>query len=175
MTFLTHLSESTLQRLVDGDLPEAEARAAKTHLESCAPCRRRSVELSAMFAALAAPRTLAEPPADFLASVMERVEREPGLVTQRIRPRVALGAAAAGLATAIAGVALGGGIPLPGAEVATGITAVVSNAGLLGTLARAAAPVLAAASLASATVLSPFLVRALRQVPARRARATVRQ
>lgn len=177
MTFLTHLTEATLQRLVEGALPDAEARAAKTHLESCAPCRRRSVELSAVFGALSVPRPLPEPPADFFASVMARVDREPGLVMQRIRPRIAIGAAAAAVAVAGAGAALvaaGGGVSLPAAELATGVTTLATKAGLLGTIAKAAAPVFAAASLASAAVLSPFVVRALRQVTPARARATVR-
>lgn len=177
MTFLTHITESTLQRLVEGALPEAEAHAAMTHIESCAPCRRRSTELSALFGALSAPRALPEAPADFFASVMARVDREPGLVPQKIRPRVAIGAVAAGLVTAAAGgalVAAGGGVALSGAELATGFVTLVGKAGLLGTLAKAAAPVLAAASLASAAVLSPFLVRALREAAPRNARATVR-
>ena len=177
MTFLTHLEDSTIQRLVEGALSPAEAAAAKTHIEACAPCRRRSGEISAVFTALTLPRTLPEPPVDFLALVMARVDLDPSLLDQRIRPRVAALAVAAGLATAVAGgalVALGGGADLPAAEIATGVTALLGKAGLLATLAKAAVPVVVAASFASAIALAPFLVRAIRfGAPPRR--ATVRR
>ena len=205
MTFLTHLEDATIQRLVEGELAqqgasaqaegraasgklaqqgasaqadEAEANAAKRHNEDCARCRRRSREISALFTALAARRVAPEPPADFLAAVMARVDREPGLVVHPIRGRVVLRAVAAGLATAVAGGALvsAGGADglLPGADVATTFTALVGNAGLLATVAKAAAPILAGAALASAAVLAPIFVRAIRAVRPAPSRATAR-
>lgn len=176
MTFLTHLEDSTIQRLVEGALTEAEASAAKRHIEDCSRCRRRSGEISATFTALSAPSFLPEPPADFLALVMSRVEREPGLVRQPIRPRVVIGVVAAGVATAAVGglmIKAGGGDVVPVADIVTGVMAVAARAELLGALAKAFAPIAAGAALASTAVLAPFFIRALRSVQPKAARARV--
>lgn len=177
VTFLTHLEDVTIERLVEGLLDEAEASAAKSHLEDCARCRRRSGEVSAMFTALSRASVRPEPPVDFLAAVMRKVDREPGLVVQPIRTRVVAGSLAAGLATAAAGAAMvwaDGGPALPVAEVVTGLTAVLARADLVGALAKAVAPLAAGAALASTAVLAPFFIRALRTVPSRAARVPVR-
>lgn len=180
MTFLTHLDESTIHRLVEGALEEAAASAAKAHIDACARCRRRSAEISALFSALAAaPPALCEPPIDFLAAVMMRVDHEPGLLVHRIRPRVVAGALASGLATALAGgalVVLGGGTGelVPALPLATGLAALFARAGLITAAGKAAAPLFAASAFASAIVLAPLFLRALRAAQPAPARATVR-
>lgn len=179
MTFLTHLEDVTIERLVEGLLDEAEANAAKRHLEDCSRCRRRSGEISALFTALSrsAMSVRVEPPVDFFAAMMARVEREPGLVVQPIRPRVVASAVAASIATAVAGGALiytGGGEVVPVAEVVTGFASLLAHADLVGALAKAFAPIAAGAALASTAILAPFFVRAVRSVQPRHARVTVR-
>ena len=177
MTFLTHLEDSTIQRLVEGALDEAEATAAKRHIEDCSRCRRRSGEVSAIFTALSAPFSLPEPPADFLALVMARVDLEPGLVVEPIRIRAVVTSVAAGAAMAVAGgllVTSGGGAILPTAEIATGLATLLGKAGLLGAIAKGGAPIAAAIAVATGAVLTPFLVRALRAVQPSPVRATLR-
>lgn len=176
MTFLTHLEDATIQRLVEGSLSEAEASAAKRHIEDCARCRRSSGEVSALFTALSAAASRPEPRADFLELVMSRVDREPGLVLQPIRPRVVVGVVAAGVATAVAGglmINAGGGEIVPVAELVTGFMSVAMHAGTLGALAKALAPIAGGAALASTVVLAPFFIRALRSVQPKATRARV--
>lgn len=177
MTFLTHLEDSTIQRLVEGALDEAEANAAKSHIDDCSRCRRRSGEVSAIFTALSAPFSLPEPPADFLALVMARVDLEPGLVVEPIRTRAVIASVAAGAAMALAGaflVTAGGGDILPTTELATGLATLLGKAGLLGAIAKGGAPIAAAIALASAAALAPFFVRAVRAVQPAPVRATLR-
>jgi hypothetical protein len=176
MTFLTHLEETTIQRLVEGLLDDAEAAAAKQHIEDCGRCRRRTGEVSAIFTALSAPKLLPEPPADFLSLVMSRVDSEPGLVVQSIRPRtvaISVGAGAAAVAAGGAMLVSGGQAILPTAQLAEVLTTLLTKADLFATVAKASAPLVVGAGLASALVLAPFLVRAIRAVEPARARLSV--
>lgn len=177
MTFLTHLEDSTIQRLVEGALDDAEANAAKRHIEDCSRCRRRSGEVSALFTALSTPFSLPQPPVDFLALVMAQVDLEPGLVIEPIRSRAVIAAVAGGLVTAVTGgvmIFAGGGEFLPTTEVATGLASLLGKAGLLGAIAKGGAPIAAALALASAAVLAPFFIRAVRDVQPAPVRATLR-
>ena len=176
MTFLTHLDEATIQRLVEGLLPDAEASAAKTHIDHCAPCRRRSGEVSALITALSAEPALPAPPVDFMAAVMARVDREPGLLSEAIRPRVVASAIAAGLAVAGTGALLVGGAEsaIPAADIATAFTALVGRASLVRAIVQAGAPLAAAVSLATLAALSPFIVKAIQSVQPRASRVAVR-
>ena len=45
-----HPEEAAIVRLVDGELPLAEAREVERHLEACAPCRAEVEELRATLA-----------------------------------------------------------------------------------------------------------------------------
>lgn len=181
MTFIEHLDDATLQDLQDGLLEEAEATAARTHLTHCAPCARRAAEAEALFAALDAPPAgYVEPPADFFAAVMARVDAEvmPRFAPER-RLRTALLALAGSAATAGAGAGLvwaGGGVPIEGlgAGFATTLADLAARADLALTVARAGAPMLAAASVASLAVLTPLILKAMQSLQPKTARVPVR-
>ncbi|HVO30248.1 MAG TPA: hypothetical protein VMV18_05915 [bacterium] len=179
MTFLTHLEDSTLQRFVSGDLVEAEASAARAHIEECSLCRRRASEVSQLFAVLAEPAPLPEPRADFLSLVMAQVEKEvpaPVLVTRAALLR--------GLAAGTALVGAGGAlvasnahaVPLhsTAAWAASTLVDVVEHANLLVTVTRAGAPVLLAAAAASLVLFIPVVWKTVTSLQPKPARATAR-
>jgi anti-sigma factor RsiW len=101
-TSTPHLDETLAQRLVDGALPEDERRRAEAHAAACPACAAE-VEgwrmLSAALDDLAAP----EPPADFTAAVLERIDaRERALARERRHALVIVAAAVAATAVAFA-------------------------------------------------------------------------
>ena len=178
MTFLTHLTDAQLQRLISGDLVEVEATAARSHLDDCGLCRRRASEVSALFAALAEPPRLPEPPIDFLAAVMARVEREapvPVLVSQK----VALAGVGAGTAMLLAGAVLvagSGGAQFPSfaSHFASTLAEVAGHARIAFTVIHAGAPVLAAGAVASLAVLAPIFWKTLSSIQPTATRAPAR-
>lgn len=180
MTFLTHLEESTIQRLVAGDLPDAEATVARTHLDDCALCRRRASEVSQLFALLAEPpEPLPEPPIDFLAAVMARVEQETPahvMVTRAALSRGIAGGAAVAGAGAVLMVLGGGHVPVheTAAWVGTTFADVASHAGLAVTVVKAGAPVIVAAAVASLSVVVPLFWKAISSLQPKPVRATAR-
>src|SRR5439155_11021632 len=104
-----------------------------------------------LFAHLATPPALPEPPIDFLAAVMAKIEREaaaPVLVSRSVIVRgFAAGAAAAAGGAAL--LALGGGsLPIHSTLVHAGssVASAAVHANLVMTVARAAAPVAVAAA-----------------------------
>lgn len=179
MTFLTHLTDAQLQRLISGDLVEVESNAARAHLDDCAVCRRRASDVSTLFALLAESPAQPEPPFDFLSAVMARIELEspvPVLVTRR----GAIRGLAAGIAALSAGAALvatgGSGAHLPeiASNLATTFVGVVSHAGLALTVLKAGAPVLAAAAVASLAIVAPIFWKTLNSLQPNAQRATAR-
>lgn len=179
MTFLTHLTDAQLQRFVSGDLVEVEATAARAHLDDCGQCRRRASEVSALFAVLAEPPRLPEPPIDFLAAVMARVEREapaPVLFSRK----VALAGFGAGSAVLAAGAALvvtggaGAHVPAMASQLASTIAGIAGHAGLALTVLRAGAPVLGAAATASLAVLAPIFWKTISSLQPNAIRVTAR-
>jgi predicted anti-sigma-YlaC factor YlaD len=182
MTFLTHLQDSTLQRLIGGELVDAEASAARAHLDECGPCRSRASEVSAIFTLLAQPAVRPQPPIDFLAAVMAKIEREaPARVAMPVFSlRTTMGAVAAGVATLAGGIGLlvaggaGGHVSGIAVQYATALTGVATHAGLALTVVKAGAPVLAAAAIASLAILTPIFLKTLQTIQPNAIRARAR-
>jgi hypothetical protein len=189
MTFLTHLEDSTIQKLVSGDLAEAEANAAHAHLDECAPCRRRASRMSSLFAMLGDPPALPAPPIDFAAAVMARVDKEGQAPAIKVAARsaavaaaqtAALRAFAAGASTLLSGIGLAaaeGSSPHLPQMVAGFVTHAVSfatHSGVVLTVLKAGAPVLGAAASASLAALAPLIWKALSSLKPNTARAAAR-
>ncbi len=95
-----HLDDERAQLLVEGLLPASEAALAEGHLAACPACRtlvESHRALAEALSGLAAP----EPPPDFTAGVMARVERRERLAAWERRLGVAILAAAAAAAGAL--------------------------------------------------------------------------
>ena len=110
-TIAGHLTDAQAQRLLDGVLRRDEAAEVEAHAASCADCAAlvdSYRELALSLSALPAP----ELPADFTASVLERVARRERTVARERRAAVAVvGGALLALAAAL--VAGGGGAWIP--------------------------------------------------------------
>lgn len=176
MTFVTHPDHATLQRLHEGGLDAAEASATRTHLESCESCRARSSRIALLFAGLATPPALPQPPVDFMARVMASVEREGLARAPERRLRAALTAIAAGSGAAAAGGALilGGGASAPASGLVSALTDVIAHGDIAATVFRAAAPVLGAAALSTLAILVPVVVKTMQTLQPRPATVRVR-
>ena len=186
MTFITHPDDATLQDLVDGTLPAAEATATRTHLEHCASCGARAAGLKALFAALThAPAERVQAPADLFARIMADVDSEilPALAAKRAAARASapratlrqrfgvtagalLGSAGfAGVGAALLWVGDGSLVPAgAGSGFAVALASVASHADTIGTVLRAGAPRFAGGAVASLAVLTPLFLKALQSI-----------
>ena len=179
MTFLTHLTDAQLQRLISGDLVEVESNAARAHLDDCAVCRRRASDVSTLFALLAESAAQPEPPLDFLSAVMARIELE-SPVPVFVSRRSAIRGLAAGLVAIGAGAALvvtgGSGADLPemAAGFASTLVGIVSHAGLAVTVVKAGAPVLGGAAITALAIVAPIFWKTLNSLQPNAQRATAR-
>jgi len=179
VTFLTHPDDATLQRLVDGALPAVEADATKAHLEECLPCRKRVALHSTVLMGLSVPEPLPQPPADFLQSVMARVEKVAIAPAERWLS-VAVRALGAATAVGAAGGALfwtQGGPRALGhelADYATALSGVLMHSHWALAALHAVAPVVIASSAATLAVITPLFLRALKAIEPRAARVPVR-
>lgn len=185
MTFLTHPDDATIQDLLDGTLPPAEAAATQTHLDHCAACDARAAGMKALFGALATPPAdRAQPPVDLFARIMDDVDAE--ILPAMAAARASAAAARAGrrgsrfgvTAQALlgsAGVALAGGALLwagDGNLVPTGaassfaaaFASLATNFDVALTVMRAGAPVFAGAAVASLAVLTPLVLKAMQSI-----------
>jgi predicted anti-sigma-YlaC factor YlaD len=100
VTTVPHLDDERAQRLLEGLLPSAEASRAEGHLAACPACRallESHRSLAQALGDLAAP----EPPADFTAGVLARVERRRRVTAWENRLGAAILAAAAAAAAAL--------------------------------------------------------------------------
>jgi predicted anti-sigma-YlaC factor YlaD len=100
VTTVPHLDDERAQRFLEGLLPAAEAAQAEGHLAACPACRALFESYRSLAGALgdlAAP----EPPADFTAAVLARVERRERVTAWENRLGAAILAAAAGAAAAL--------------------------------------------------------------------------
>jgi len=76
MTDVRHIDEDLAQAFLDGLLPEPERARIEAHLEGCDACQAVVLSFESLEEALTS-LPLAEPPADFTAGVMARIdERE---------------------------------------------------------------------------------------------------
>jgi anti-sigma factor RsiW len=83
MTDVRHLDEEEVQSFLEGLLPGGERARVDAHLESCAACQSLLVSFEALEEALSG-LTLADPPIDFTAGVMARIdEREKAKAGER--------------------------------------------------------------------------------------------
>lgn len=186
MTFLTHPDEATLQDLLDGTLPAAEARATQTHLDHCASCGARAAGMKALFGALATPPAdRAQPPVDLFARIMADVDAEilPAMAAARAasaaavpatRRRAGFGVTAQALlgsaGFAAAGAALlraGEGSLVPAgatSSFAAAFAGLATNLDIALTVVRAGAPVFAAAAVASLAALTPLVLKAMQSI-----------
>lgn len=108
-----HLSESELQRWLDGSLGPAGTKRVREHLNACTSCRERRDELAWLYQELKDVDAMAlevELPADLTDQVMTKLAAEP-LPRRRDFPIVALCVAVATVALAIGlYVGVGGGL-----------------------------------------------------------------
>jgi len=96
-----HLTEEEAQLHVEGMLPGEDAPRVLGHVQACAECRALVLSFQALAEALSA-LPLAEPPADFTASVLARIEsRERAVARERRVAAVVLGAVAVALAATL--------------------------------------------------------------------------
>lgn len=100
MTTPSHLDDERSQLLLEGLLPPAEAALARGHLAGCPGCRAL-VESHRVLAEALSGLAAAEPPADFTAGVMARVERRQRLAAWERRLGLAILAAAAAASGAL--------------------------------------------------------------------------
>jgi hypothetical protein len=111
-----HLDDETALRLLDRVLPGAEAAEAERHAASCAGCGALLESHRALAAALG-DLEAAEPPADFTAGVLARIDvRERAAARDR-----RLAAGILGGAAAAAGLLLAGAGPAAWAPVLSGV------------------------------------------------------
>jgi anti-sigma factor RsiW len=83
MTDIRHVDELEAQSYLDGLMPEPERAAVDAHLAGCESCQALVFSFESLEAALA-DLPLAEPPPDFTAGVMARIdEREAALAGER--------------------------------------------------------------------------------------------
>src|SRR5687767_2365388 len=82
-----HVDEDDLTLLYYDELAEADARAARAHLEGCAECRGRQAELARLLAMVGDTET-PEPDAGFEAAMWRRLQ--PALRAERQPARAAV-------------------------------------------------------------------------------------
>jgi anti-sigma factor RsiW len=83
MTDVRHLDEEQVQSFLEGLLPGGERARVDAHLESCPACQSLLVSFETLEEALSG-LPLADPPADFTAGVMARIdEREKAKAGER--------------------------------------------------------------------------------------------
>ena len=96
-----HLTEEEAQLHVEGLLPRGDESRVRGHLEGCAQCEALVLSFQALDEALST-LTVAEPPADFTAGVLARIEARERTAARERRVAVAvLGAVAAALAATL--------------------------------------------------------------------------
>ncbi len=102
MTDVRHLTDDEAQALLDGLLDAPSAARVEAHLEGCADCQALVASFDALSEALST-LPVSEPPADFTAGVMARIDaRERSLAADRRVALGILGAVAALLLVAVA-------------------------------------------------------------------------
>lgn len=171
MNTIVHLSDERVQMHLEGLLPDGEDAVVSAHLESCQACQALVLSFQALEEALAGlPQ--GEPPADFTAGVMARIdERERSAA--RGRRVVASVLAVVGLATAgsLALAGQGGWAPAL-AEASSGVARALQALRISGDVLS---PVVGALRLqiviACAAMGLPLLFGLSRLVPARVSRA----
>jgi hypothetical protein len=72
-TMQTHLDDTTLDTLVDGELPVEQAADVARHLESCVQCRARADSLRMVMSSLAALPRAIHPEEDLLPGIRARL------------------------------------------------------------------------------------------------------
>ncbi len=134
---MTHPTDETLQRLVDGELSSATDTEVRTHLETCVDCRNRASDLEALIARVGALLPSIDPDEDLWPGIADRLGASaddgkgvgvgPGPVGRApssrgtARNRDALRAMAwvtAAAAILTVGIALGRGLPRPSVPLA---------------------------------------------------------
>jgi anti-sigma factor RsiW len=101
MTDTRHLDEDQAQSFLDGLLAADERSRVDAHLESCASCQALVLSFEALESSLSV-LPLAEPPADFTAGVLARIdERERGRSAERRVVFAVLAAVSAALVVAL--------------------------------------------------------------------------
>jgi anti-sigma factor RsiW len=98
----THLTDEQAQMHLEGLLPADEAPAVSSHLRECPECQALVLSFEALQQALSA-LPAAEPPGDFTAGVMARIdERERASARERRVALAVLGVVGLGAGTALA-------------------------------------------------------------------------
>jgi anti-sigma factor RsiW len=102
MTDIRHLTEDEAQLHLDGALDASTRARIEPHLAGCAGCQALVLSFEALAASLSA-LPVAEPPADFTAAVMARIdERELARASERRVAVAVLGAVGVAIAVAVA-------------------------------------------------------------------------
>jgi anti-sigma factor RsiW len=166
VTDIRHLTEEEAQVLVDGPTGPGE-ESLRAHHDACPECQALVLSFRALDEALAG-LPAAEPPADFTAGVMARIDaRERSLASERRIAGALLGALALGIAVAVvlAGPAAWAPVVSVLSRATVGlIQAVRVTGGVLGPLVEA----LRLQILLAAAVLGlPLLLALSRLIPAR--------
>lgn len=162
-----HLTDEEVQLHLEGLLPSGESARVAAHLDGCPDCQALVVSFEGLDEALAA-LPAAEPPSDFTAGVMARIdERERSAARERRVAGAVLGAVGA---AALASLALAGpsawAPALSGAssELARGLQALRIAGDVLSPVVGALRPQIA---VACAALGLPLLFGLSRLVPAR--------
>lgn len=167
MTSLPHLDDEQVQLHLEGFLPEEEEARVRAHLGDCPACQALVASYQALDEALGGLPS-AEPPADFTAGVLARIdERE--RAAARARRLVAAVLAVAGLAAAVALALAGQSAWAPALSVASARIAQAAQA--LRISGQVLSPVVEALRfhilVACAALGLPLLLGLSRLVPAR--------
>jgi anti-sigma factor RsiW len=167
VTDIRHLTEEEAQLLMDGSLPAADEARLRSHHDACPECQALVLSFEALDEALAG-LPVVEPPLDFTAGVMARIDaRERSLASERRVAVALLGALALGIAAAVilAGPAAWAPVLSAVSSAAVGLIQVVRlSGGVLGPLVET----LRLQILLGAAVLGlPLLLALSRLIPAR--------
>lgn len=111
---MKHLKEEDLLRLLDGELTENEAVAAREHAASCDVCRAKMTVQERILRAVRAPVPTSRDTGALVEELMSRIAREDGVVgrsSARRSSRLVRGAVAGGIVVVAAGLALFVGWP----------------------------------------------------------------
>jgi anti-sigma factor RsiW len=101
MTDIRHLDDDRAQAFLEGLLPAGECDRIEAHVESCASCQALVLSFEALEDALS-HLPVADPPADFTAGVMARIdERELARASERRVALAVLATVSAALAVAL--------------------------------------------------------------------------
>lgn len=102
MTDIRHLTEDEAQLYLEDGLAAPERIRTETHLADCPSCQALLLSFEALSEALSA-LPLADPPSDFTAAVMARIdEREDARAAERRATLAVLGAVSVSLVVALA-------------------------------------------------------------------------